>query len=408
MSARPGLVRILKLVLVAGLMTIVFRSVHWEDRLLWRRGTDEVRTAVCSIEGPWKDPDVVVRLEQRVLTVRAGPQGPGTDLPGTDLEILPGFWTYWRNLDPSLFAMGAFCYLLTVLIAGARWWWLLRVNGMDVSLGESLRLTWIGVFFNTVVPGATGGDLIKAIYIMKRCPGHRMPALVSVIVDRVLGLGSLAILAAVVVLFRLDQFGSLAAAIWSVLGGLAVLFTVAFSRRLRSLVHLKPLLERLPHRIGNVLKMIDQAVFFYRGHKRVILASLVAGVGNHVVSVMSVVLIGDALGIGVPWMEYFVLIPVINIISAVPLMPNGWGLGELLYQGLFGTYCKAYVVAADPARVMGTRGVALSLLYRLHLTFWSLLGGLFVLFEKDRVTKADIEHEVELEERGEGAAPTPP
>jgi hypothetical protein len=47
---------------------------------------------------------------------------------------------------------------------------------------------------------------------------------------------------------------------------------------------------------------------------------------------------------------------------------------------------------------MGTRGVALSVLYRLHLTFWSLLGGLFVLFEKDRVTRADIDREVELEE----------
>jgi hypothetical protein len=48
---------------------------------------------------------------------------------------------------------------------------------------------------------------------------------------------------------------------------------------------------------------------------------------------------------------------------------------------------------------MGTRGVALSVLYRLHLTFWSLLGGLFVLFEKDKVTRADIDREVEMEER---------
>jgi len=46
---------------------------------------------------------------------------------------------------------------------------------------------------------------------------------------------------------------------------------------------------------------------------------------------------------------------------------------------------------------MGTRGVALSVLYRLHLTAWSLFGGLFVFFGRDRISKAEIEHEIELE-----------
>jgi uncharacterized protein (TIRG00374 family) len=290
-----------------------------------------------------------------------------------------------------------------VLIAGTRWWWLLRVNGTDVTLTETLRFTWIGVFFNTVVPGATGGDLIKALYIMKRCPGHRPQVLVSVIVDRILGLASLAILGAVVVLFALDRFADIALSIWGVIAGVGLLGLVAFSKRLRNIIRLKALLERLPQRISHVLKMVDQAVYFYRGHKGVIVASLLAGVGNHVVSVMSVVLIGDALGVEMPWFEYFVLIPVINIVSAIPIGPNGWGVGEFLYQRLFGQYGAVYVTATagDANMIMGTRGVALSVLYRLHLTFWSLLGGIFVLFEKDRVTKADIAQEQQLEEREE-------
>jgi uncharacterized protein (TIRG00374 family) len=287
-----------------------------------------------------------------------------------------------------------------VLIAGARWWWLLRVNGTDVSLKETLRFTWIGLFFNTVVPGATGGDVIKAIYIMKRCPGHRVQVLVSVIVDRVLGLASLAMLGAVVVLFALDRFGQVAAAIWSVIGAVGLVGAVAFSRRLRHLVRLKWLLERLPQRIGHLLKLVDQAVFFYRDHRWVISASLLAGIANHVLSVLSVVFIGHALGVGMPTFEYFVLIPIINIVTAIPIGPNGWGVGEALYKILFAKYGAVHMPATvgNAAEAMGTRGVALSVLYRLHLTFWSLLGGLFVLFEKDRVTRADIDREVELEE----------
>jgi uncharacterized protein (TIRG00374 family) len=307
-----------------------------------------------------------------------------------------------------LFAAGALCYFLTAMIAGARWWWLLRVNGTGVTLFETLRFTWIGIFFNTVMPGNTGGDVVKALYIMKRCPGHLVPVLVSVIVDRVLGLGSLAVLAAVVVLFALDDFGDLAGWIWLVILGVALLGAVAFSKRLRNLVRLKWLLERLPQRLGGLLKLVDQAVFFYRDHKLVIAGSLLVGVVNHVVSVGSVVLIGHALGVGMPTFEYFVIVPVINILSAVPIAPNGWGFGEALYKQMFASYGAEHVAGMAPkaaAETMGTRGVALSVLYRLHLTFWSLLGGLFLLFEKDRVTSADVAREVARERSDDDMAP---
>jgi len=393
------LLTVVKIALVVGLIYYVFHSIHFEDRLVYRVDGKQVAEEVVQIVGPWQADPVACKMEGQAA---ARDVVRGTQADGRDLDVQPGFLTYWRNLDPALFALGAFCYFITALIAGARWWWLLRCNGTDVSLGETLRFTWIGVFFNTVVPGNTGGDVIKAIYIMKRCPGHRVQVLVSVIVDRVLGLASLALLGAVVVLFALDRFQEIAIAIWGVIGGVGLLGLIAFSRRLRQLVHLTWLLERLPHKISHLLKLVDQAVFFYRDHKMVIAASVLVGVLNHIISVLSVLCIGYSLGVGMPPFEYFVLIPVINIVSALPVSPNGWGWGEALYKSLFGTYGAPYLHGAVSAEVakatMGTRGVALSVLYRLHLTFWSLLGGLFVLFEKDRVTKADIDREVEIEE----------
>ena len=394
------LASLLKLLFVVALMWWVFRDIDFVDQLIWHRGPadDQTidRTQVVEIQGPWKvDPVRYTTADDpAVHEARRGAQEDGTTL-----AVKPGFLTYWRNLDRLLFLAGASCYFLTVLIAGARWWWLLRVNGTDVSLRETLRFTWIGVFFNSVVPGATGGDLIKALYIMKRCPGHRVQVLVSVIVDRVLGLASLALLGAFVVLLEFEKFRAVAIGIWSVIVGVAALGAIAFSRRLRQAL-LGPLLTRLPHKLSHALKLVDQAVFFYRDHKRTILASLVAGIPNHLISVLSVVLMGKALDIGVPTFDYFVLIPVINIVSAIPIAPNGWGIGEKLYHTLFGTYCAQYLVGyADAADVMGMRGVALSVLYRLHLMLWSLLGGVFVLLEKDKVTRADIAGEVEAEER---------
>lgn len=389
-------IRLLKLLLIFGLMYwVVASNVHLDDLVTHTdpRGTETVTAG--RIQGRW-DLDVVEFVPNGGEAVQN--VVPGKHADGSKTEVAPGLVTYWRNLKPWLFVLGAACYFGTVLIAGSRWWWLLRVNGLGVSLFEALRFTWIGIFFNIVVPGATGGDLMKALYIMKRCPGQRVPALVSVVVDRVLGLASLAILGAIVVLFDLDRFGFLAAIIWGVMAAVGLLFAVAFSRRLRQLFRIKPLLDKLPHRVSHILKLVDQAVFFYRGHKGVILGSLLTGVVNHVVSVFSVVLIGDALGIGVTWFEYFVMVPIINIISAVPIGPNGWGIGEASYSWFFGTYSGLAQTLANGEQVMGMRGFALSVLYRLHLTLWSLLGGVILLFEKNRVTRADIDREVELEQ----------
>ena len=80
------------------------------------------------------------------------------------------------------------------------------------------------------------------------CHGARVPAMMSVVVDRVMGLASLALLAAIAVLFYLHdpEFATLAVGLWAILACIVLAGAIEFSRRLRSLVRLKALLERFP------------------------------------------------------------------------------------------------------------------------------------------------------------------
>jgi len=386
---RATWINLAKFACVAALLWLVLANVGWRDSLTVRHDATET-TTFGRIEGPWDEAVVRFRPESAdtVQVVRPGPQPDGGEI-----DVAPGFLTYVRNIDWLLFGLGALCYFVSASFAAVRWWWLLRVNHLDVTPFEAWRFTWIGVFFNNFVPGQTGGDVVKAVYIIKHCKdGNRVAAGVSVLVDRILGLGSLAMLAAVVVLFALDRFGQLALGIWAVLLGVLLLGCVAFSRRIRKAVGLEALVRRLP--LSGLLKRIDQAIFFYRGHTVGIATWMVVGMASHVLSVLSVALIGHGMSLGMPMFEYFVLVPIINIVSAVPLGPNGWGVGEALFGHLFATYGAGFVSAADAAKVMYTRGVALSILYRVHLTMWSLLGGLLVLLERDRVTQADVDQEL--------------
>jgi len=62
-----------------------------------------------------------------------------------------------------------------------------------------------------------------------------------------------------------------------------------------------------------------------------------------------------------------------------------------LYAKLFGTYGAVYLPDTPNANlVMSTRGIALSILYRIVFTGLSMLGGLVLLFERKRISKKEI------------------
>ena len=59
-----------------------------------------------------------------------------------------------------------------------------------------MLLGFIGMVFNLVIPGAVGGDLIKAAYLV-RMRIRKTQAIASMVIDRIVGLLGLFILAAI-------------------------------------------------------------------------------------------------------------------------------------------------------------------------------------------------------------------
>ena len=61
----------------------------------------------------------------------------------------------------------------------------------------------VGAFFNLFLLGSTGGDAVKAFYVLRESPPERRAgAILAVIMDRLLGLLALILLAAVFISFR--------------------------------------------------------------------------------------------------------------------------------------------------------------------------------------------------------------
>ena len=94
-------------------------------------------------------------------------------------------------------AASAILVLAALSMSLYRWKLLLKGQNLELSFSQSIRYGMIGAFFNTTMPGAVSGDLIKAWYVISDMKGRRKtPVLTSILLDRVLGVFGLVLVAA--------------------------------------------------------------------------------------------------------------------------------------------------------------------------------------------------------------------
>jgi uncharacterized membrane protein YbhN (UPF0104 family) len=86
--------------------------------------------------------------------------------------------------------------IVPFIVTAVRWRGLLRPQGIEMPLSRCLQLTFVGQFYSILLPGVTGGDLVKIVYTA-RLTGSYTKSLITILLDRVLGLVALMTIAAV-------------------------------------------------------------------------------------------------------------------------------------------------------------------------------------------------------------------
>ncbi|MBI5725656.1 MAG: flippase-like domain-containing protein [Planctomycetes bacterium] len=380
---KKGLLLGVKLLIAAALLVWVLSKVHWYDYVKDAKGSEYSVLEVRSVDGRQ-----MLKVYEGKLWWKSQPQErPASDFEsvrqGSSEVLRWGFATSLENIDKFWFTVAFCCFLIPVLIFSTRWWLLLRLQRIRISLWEAIRLTFLGQFFNYVVPGTVGGDLIKAWYVAKHTE-KKAAVLVSVFVDRVLGLTELVFMA-----------GAMLLVVW--LGGLEknvqnlktpaitvgvvvclVIFTLVFilSKRFRRIFRLEKIYGRMS--FAHHIQAAGDAASLYRKRLPQLLQAIAITIGGHVIWIGSIALVGYSLHLhqfGVAWYSYFLYIPLIYIIGAIPVTPGGVGLIEKLYTVFF--------AAVSPSSVL-----ALALLARLVPMFWTLPGAI-VAITGPRLPKAD-------------------
>ncbi len=84
---------------------------------------------------------------------------------------------------PLMAAIG--CYLVAILAASYKWRELLREQGIRVGIVRVVRLTYIALFYNLVLPGQESGNAVKAV-LLGRASQKANKVWASVLVDQVM------------------------------------------------------------------------------------------------------------------------------------------------------------------------------------------------------------------------------
>lgn len=283
----------------------------------------------------------------------------------------PRLWRVLAEADWTLAMIGCLVFGPSTVLISLRLKWLLAVHDVRLSLWQAYKVTLAGNFLIQTVPvGTSGGDSVKAYYVARDTP-HKHEAVMSVFFDRVIGTVGLLAMSGVVVLLN---WGNPAFEKWGRIIGVLVLVLlvgggVYFSHRLRALLRLDDLVARLP--LAEHIRRIDQAVFTFRFRPGRLAACLVLTGILQTISILSVFLVGRALGMATdhPTTDFLVFLaytPLGYLAGALPI-----GTMELTFSELF----------AGAAGLGSTeQAVSLSLVgVRLVQLLWALPGMLVVL-----------------------------
>ena len=386
-----GLIRIGLAFLILG---YIATTLPWEDELVLHSG-DETSSVVGVIDGDWKTDTVDFLVAEdagalgdawpedaRAKSAAGEPftiERRGNDTDGYDWQ--PSITTAFRDMNRAKLAYAMLLFIGATFLIATRWWRLLAIAGCPTTWFNSFRLTYIGFCFNLVMPGLTGGDLVKGAIVAKENPLRRADAIVSVIVDRAIGLAALAVLAVVVILLSGDE--TFRALKMPLIGLLAVGFIgggLYVYKPLRKKLGLSALVDRLP--LGDKLRSVDSAALTYLGHPLELAFATVLSFGNHLVVCIGVFYLARAIGIDetqAQLRDFLVLAPVANMVSAIPLAPGGWGVGEFIYRELF-----------IMIGLSGALGVAVSVTFRICILLGlGMIGSLFLLLPGVRAEARD-------------------
>lgn len=274
------------------------------------------------------------------------------------------------SVEISYLLYGIVPYLLFVIVSAWRWHVLLVYKNFRMTFAKTLMIYFIATFFNNFLPTTIGGDVMRVLYSMK---DRRADAVATVLVDRILGFVGLFIFAlcAVLYLLAVKQQTEFLPVIIIGLASIIIITYLLFSQQVYR--RISPLISRVKiMRIGERLNHLHEATTEFSRASALIILCVCLSVVIQMLLALSPFIVLRGMGITtLDVVPFFIYVPIINVISMIPVSFNALGVREYSYSVLF-----------SRVNLLPETSVAISLVSFFLYFVVSLIGGLIFIFYK--------------------------
>lgn len=272
--------------------------------------------------------------------------------------------------SPTIWAFGMSLFFAVVTLNAYRWKLLLQLEGLNLSLAKSLRLSLIGIFFNFVMPGGVGGDLVKAGYLMRNYREQKWFIGWSILVDRILGMTALLLFSSItgIVFYQylkppLDvSFFTTSVLIAAGFISVVLVLVVSPKRKIESLLQAYPV----------TAKTLLPLFYFFHRPKSIVVPFLLSFVSQGLVIGLGVFL-AVYLEMGFPIWMVLLVFPFGFLATILPISPAGIGVGQAAFYYLF-----------EQVAGQGSFGVLVITFFQAVQFLIGLVGGLLFVLYKDK------------------------
>jgi glycosyltransferase 2 family protein len=284
------------------------------------------------------------------------------------------FEQFWRTLRGARFALLALGFALLWVghyLCVVRWRMLMRPLMPVLSFGQALSVYCIGLFFNLAFPTVIGGDVVK-MYYAGRPSKLYAESFASTFLDRDAGMLGMMIIACVVTLLHPVTIPRIPIAL--IIWGTSALFVLANLAIFTPAVHdvTTGALRQLGlTRMASKIDALSRAFQTMRREGALLAGSLVISVVNQVLVIALTWVMAEGLRLDVGIVYFLIFIPVITLVSMIPVSLNGMGLREYAYVSLF----TAVGLSTESA-------IALGLLASAVVILSAVPGGILYVFFK--------------------------
>ncbi len=269
-------------------------------------------------------------------------------------------------------------YAGSMLLLALRMHWNLQKKHVVWDYMSSLYVSFMGIFFSLFLPSAIGGDVVKGVYLSKHAR-TKADVFSCLVIDRLSGFCVVMFLAFLSSATLHASWNHLPDWIsWTVLGSM-VFAGMAIFIKPEILPFVFSKLRFLPEKLQSKLNEFYDSLSGFFHDRGFLLRSLILSVAAQSFFITAYYFIGKALDAPISFAMFFMLVPMITIISMTPSV-GGAGVREAGALLLFKHYMPQ------------DRALAMTVLIDVVIFIFSFSGGLWYFFRSviGRDPKAEL------------------